>query len=678
METTPKIYSYSRVSTLEQKKGSGVAMQINEEVLKSLSVEFSLPIAEETYQDLGKSAYKGEHLKNELGLFLSAVKSGVVAKGSILVVYSLDRLSRLEIGYAKQTYYDLTNNGVSVYSIADNHLYRAHNAADDIVSTITFERAHNESKIKSRRVIDSHKEGHKRWKETGESQGNLGRTPFWIDQSTNSFNINAEGVKKAVEMKIAGYGDLKIKQYLDANFEYKPTRKKGRVKQSNTWDYTAIYQLWDRRSLFGEKTFTIEGIEHVMENYYPELIDKDTFLKLQALKKKKQGRDTGSGKIALLKGITRCGICGGAMVFMDKGGDRVSYVCNLALKGEHERELYNANMLDLLTVEICKDAYLAESEKVNNIPLEKEKIKIETELAEEQKARDELVVRYKANKKLSFLELLEDSERKISELEAKLDYLDNNNVVFNKDELASLPDVFNDDVRTNYLHPERYVIRNNLYRFISSITVTRSFEHCVDAKTKNVHCVDITWHFKNGQKRRLAMLPYKYIIENDGSKVLYLPFAYMYSSTNSINVEDGSNFLSDIITKLHKLDLTKCLYPSKGRYQWSDLSLSCGKSYWVPLQKGVFLEPHDLYAFNLFEFNFNGYEVDQESTSLNYISLMFNDSSDDKSTDYYYPESTLCDLASKFNFVESREFLDFLRDNQFNQELYSSLDFLLS
>ncbi len=646
-------------------------MQINEEVLKSLSVEFSLPIAEETYQDLGKSAYKGEHLKNELGLFLSAVKSGVVAKGSILVVYSLDRLSRLEIGYAKQTYYDLTNNGVSVYSIADNHLYRAHNAADDIVSTITFERAHNESKIKSRRVIDSHKEGHKRWKETGESQGNLGRTPFWIDQSTNSFNINAEGVKKAVEMKIAGYGDLKIKQYLDANFEYKPTRKKGRVKQSNTWDYTAIYQLWDRRSLFGEKTFTIEGIEHVMENYYPELIDKDTFRKLKASKRSKKGRETDSGKILLLKSLCRCGICGGAMVIADKGGSRVNYVCNLATKGEHAREIYNVNMLELLTLEICKDAYLAESEMAGDTFVENEKIKIEAELEEEREVLGELVARYKSNRSNTILDFIEDSEKKIRVLEAKLDALYNADMVLSADELASLPDIFTDDVRKDYLHSERYAIRNNLYRFISSITLNRRFEPCSDAKTNFANCVDITWHFKNGQKRRLAMLPYEYTKTEAGGKGLYLPFMYMYGSKNLIKVEDGDQLLSDILKKLHKLDLTKCLYPSKGQYQWSRRTLECGKTYWVPLDEGVFLEPEAL------QFDFGGIHT-EKSTSVNYISLMFNHLSEKMGYAHYYPLSKFSDLARGFNFVESYDFYDTLRDNLFDQELYLARDLLMS
>ncbi|HBC3854878.1 TPA: recombinase family protein [Vibrio parahaemolyticus] len=652
-------------------KGSGVAMQINDEVFKSLSNEHNLPIAQETYQDLGKSAYKGEHLENELGLFLSAVKSGVVAKGSILVVYSLDRLSRLEIGYAKQTYYDLTNNGVSVYSIADNHLYRAHNAADDIVSTITFERAHNESKIKSRRVIDSHKEGHKRWKETSESQRNLGRTPLWVDQSTNTFNINAEGVKKAVEMKIAGYGDLKIKQYLDANFEYKPTRKKGRVKQSNTWDYTAIYQLWDRRSLFGEKTFTIEGVEYVMENYYPALIDEDTFLKLQASKKKRQGRETSSGKIPLLKSLARCGFCGGAMVFVDKGGSRVNYVCNLAMKGEHVREVYNVNMLDLLTLEICKDAYLVESDKANNATQENNKLKLEAELVAEKENRVKLLEYCRRTPKESFFELLEESENKIDELEDKLDALNNVDVILSADELASLPDVFTDDVRKDYLHPERLAIRNNLYRFISSITLNRMFEPCSDAKTKFANCVDITWHFKNGQKRRLAMLPYEYTKTEGGGKGLYLPFVYMYGSKSFIKIEDGDQLLSDILMKLHKLDLTRCLYPSKGQYQWSQRTLECGKTYWVPLDEGVFLEPEAL------QFDFGGIHT-EKSTPLNYISLMYSHLKAEGEYTHDYPLSKFSDLARGFNFVESYDFYDTLRDNIFDQELYLSRDLLMS
>ncbi|EKM26836.1 recombinase family protein [Vibrio sp. HENC-03] len=680
MLTTPKIYNYARVSTTKQIHGAGLETQQQKNVLESLSLEHNLPIHDENFVDQGLSAYHGKHKEGALGVVLSRIDSGEIPAGSILVVFSLDRLSRETVNIAMEQLLRIINRGVRVYTHIDSKMFDAkskHLTVDLIMSLLTMQLANEESETKSKRTIGASKVALKRWKETSESQRNLGRTPLWIDQSTNTFNINAEGVKKAVEMKIAGYGDLKIKQYLDANFEYKPTRKKGRVKQSNTWDYTSIYQLWDRRTLIGEKAFKIEGVEHVMENYYPALIDEDTFRKLQALKKRKKGRDTGSGKIPLLKSLVRCGICGGAMVFMDKGGDNVSYVCNLASKGEHERELYNANMLDLLTLEVCKDAYLVESGNANNSVIDTEKLKLEAELEKQQESRDNLRDYYKATPTKTFLDLIADNEAKILDLEARLDAINQNSVVINADELASLPEIYSDDVRSDYLHPERLAIRNNLYRFISSIIVTRSVESCSDAKTKIANCIDITWHFKNGQKRRLAMLPYKYMQTDDGGKALYLPFVYMYSSTNNIKVEDGSQFLSDILKKLHKLDLTKYLFPSKGRYKWSHLVLVCGKSYWVPLTDGVFLESHDLSYRHVFEFNRDGYEVVQTLNSQNFLSLMFNDPSTDDIV-YDYPESTFIELVCKFGFAETRDFTEFLRDNHFNRELYASLDFLMS
>ncbi len=476
-------------------------------------------------------------------------------------------------------------------------------------------------------------------------------------------------------MKLAGYGDLKIKQYLDANFEYKQTRTKGTVKQSNTWDYTTISQLWANRSLIGEKNFHIEGVSHVFENYYPPIIDEATFRKLKMCKSEKRGRNTSSGKIPLLKGIARCGICGGAMVFVDKGDNRVNYVCNLAMKGEHDREVYNVNMLDLLTLEICKDAYLAESDKANNTFVENEKIKIETELVEEREVLDELVARFKAKKSNTILDLIGDSENQIDVLEAKLDAINNADVVLNADELVSLPEIFTDDVRTDYLHPERYTIRNNLYRFISSITLNRVVEHCSDAKIKSANCIDITWHFKNGQKRRLAMLPYQYLKADDGRKSLYLPFVYMYGSKSNIKVDDGGQFLPSIFEKLHAFDLTKCLYPSRGCYQWSKLSLECGKTYWAPLDKAMFMEKGMEVIADTVRDNGGTNKVDGVTT--NYLSLMFNYPSSEEFS-YDYPDSTFVELACKFGFVADRDFSLFLQDNNFNRELYSSLDFLMS
>ncbi|MDN3686055.1 recombinase family protein [Vibrio sinaloensis] len=264
MKNPPKkIYNYARVSTTKQLKGVGLETQQQRSVLEKLSEEHNLPIHDENFVDHGLSAYHGKHKEGALGLVLSRIESGEIPSGSILVVFHL-------IAFQEKQSISQWNNclvlSIVVFVCTRILMTKMFDAksqnltADLIVSLITMQRANEESETKSKRIIAAAKLGLQRWHETGEPQSTLGRAPFfWIEQSTNSFNINAEGVKKAIEMRIAGFGDLKIKQYLDANFEYKPTRLKGRVKRTNSWDYIAISQLWGRRSLIGEKYLHYRG-----------------------------------------------------------------------------------------------------------------------------------------------------------------------------------------------------------------------------------------------------------------------------------------------------------------------------------------------------------------------------------------------------------------------------------
>ncbi|WP_180980479.1 recombinase family protein [Vibrio diazotrophicus] len=566
----PKIYSYSRVSTLEQKKGSGVAMQINEGVLNKLSKEHNLPIARETYQDLGKSAYKGEHLKHELGVFLEAVKNGTVATGSILVVYSLDRLSRLEIGHAKQTYLDLTNNGVSVYAIVDNHLYRAHNAADDIIATITFERAHNESKNKSSRVRDAAKEGLKKWKATGEAQSSLGRVPFWIDQPTNKFNRNADGVRKAIELYLGGVGCLKIKQHLDEHYPYEAVRKKGRrTSRTDQWDFTAINQVFTKPSLIGEKHITVDGVKHKLENYYPALIDVQTFQKLKQVKKLKGGRATENPVNHLLKGLLKCGVCGGSMVLIDKGrgNSAINYVCTSAAKGNHPRENYSAQMLELVTLYLCRDQYLKQA---NNADEKAEQIaRLQQSKEDLQVDLRELQNRYKKNGRVSYLDLIDHKESELEEVEAELTELQSFDSEQAFDVLAN--DVYTDEVMNNFNHADRHEIRQHLVSVIDDITIIRDVHQSKFTKIGTVNCITIAIKFRNGQTRFLVANPFRYL---DDEK-LYTPVA-ISSNNDQTDLAAQPNFHKNLLNKLQNADLLRKLYPSKGTFKWKDKTIYHG------------------------------------------------------------------------------------------------------
>ena len=123
-ETTPKIYSYRRVSSVKQTKGAGLEMQKEQEKLRELSEKFRLPISDEVLDDAGLSAFHGEHTaKGSLGWFIAAVKSGLIAKGSILVIYSLDRFSRLEIDRAVHDLTGLTSEGIMIFSILENKMF---------------------------------------------------------------------------------------------------------------------------------------------------------------------------------------------------------------------------------------------------------------------------------------------------------------------------------------------------------------------------------------------------------------------------------------------------------------------------------------------------------------------------------------------------------------------------
>ncbi|WP_180981173.1 recombinase family protein [Vibrio diazotrophicus] len=582
----PKIYSYSRVSTLEQKKGSGVAMQINEGVLNKLSKEHNLPIAKETYQDLGKSAYKGEHLKNELGLFLAAIKDHTVAKGSILVVYSLDRLSRLEIGHAKQTYYDLTNNGVSVYAMVDNHLYRAHNAADDIIATITFERAHNESKNKSRRVTDAAREGLKRWRETGQPQSSLGRCPFWIDQPTNNFNKNADGVRKAIELYLGGVGCLKIKQHLDRYYPYEAVRKKGRrSSRTDQWDFTAINQVFTKPSLIGEKHITVDGVKHKLDNYYPALIDVQTFQKLKQVKKLKLGRAPENPVNHLLKGLLKCGVCGGSMVLIDKGrgNSAINYVCTSAAKGNHPRENYSAQMLELVTLYLCRDQYLKQA---NNADEKAEQIaRLQQSKEDLQVDLKELQNRYKKNGRVSYLDLIDHKESELEEVEAELTELQSFDSEQAFDVLAN--DVYTDEVMNNFNHADRREIRQHLVSVIDDITIIRDVHQSKFTKVGTVNCITIAIKFRNGQTRFLVANPFQYL--EDGR--LYTPVA-ISSNNDQTDLVAHPDFHHNLITKLSDADLLRKLYPTKGTFQWNDKTLYHGVVIDLTQKEGEQIKDH--------------------------------------------------------------------------------------
>jgi len=107
-------YSYTRFSTPEQKKGASAGRQVDAAV--DWCKRNGYVLAEQRFLDEGKSAFKGKNIQGEgdLKRFLSLVENGKIKPGSVLVMESFDRLSRLPPLKAFSLFVDIINAGIGV------------------------------------------------------------------------------------------------------------------------------------------------------------------------------------------------------------------------------------------------------------------------------------------------------------------------------------------------------------------------------------------------------------------------------------------------------------------------------------------------------------------------------------------------------------------------------------
>tara|TARA_R110001583_G_C5636823_1_gene407577 strand:+ start:84 stop:1727 length:1644 start_codon:yes stop_codon:yes gene_type:complete len=336
----PKIYPYARVSATSQLSGTGLSQQTDPQQLEQLSTMYNLPI-EDGIQDLGKSAYHGEHLKHELGVFLQAIKQGDIATDSILVVYSLDRLSRLQLGFAKQIYLDLTNAGVHIYSTLDNHLYKAHDIGSEVLSSVIFERAHNESKTKSARtignalkLINDYQNGIR--SPTGEPVAikSVGTLPWFIDGSDGTVKQHPyywNAAKLLSKRIIEGVPIPSIKGELDKLYPpiHPPIKK-------DKWLTNTLRHFHKLIALQGNRIINLQGTEHLLEGYYPKLLTDEEYAKLQAARAK---RDTYPVRkeVNLITGIgiAKCS-CGSAVANRRRSDHRATLFCLSGTRKEND------------------------------------------------------------------------------------------------------------------------------------------------------------------------------------------------------------------------------------------------------------------------------------------------------------------------------------------------------
>ncbi|MCT4701162.1 recombinase family protein [Enterobacteriaceae bacterium H20N1] len=363
-----KLYSYIRWSSDKQAKGSSLQRQL--ETARRVAHENSLELVE--IIDAGLSAFKSKHLEHgNLGAFIAAVKAGQIANDSWLTVESLDRISRDEILKAQRLFMELLELGITIYTGMDNRIYTKTSVTDNpmelMLSIMTFSRANQESMVKSQRQksaaqlkIDKFKAGGRADNGYPFAIRSSGASVFWSDVSDGTVKPHQYYfpiAKLIVSLRLKGWGYVRIAKHLNENF----TPPKGTAKRKyfkDMWSPKLVCNFLQSRTLMGEKSIRVDGVEHILKDYYPQVMTESEFYGLQSVINRKLTNEP-RDYIPLLSGIRRfkC-VCGAPMVAFYQY-DKIRYRCD-GMKSLDKRmhcgaKSFNGAAIENAIVQICAD-----------------------------------------------------------------------------------------------------------------------------------------------------------------------------------------------------------------------------------------------------------------------------------------------------------------------------------
>lgn len=322
-----KAYSYIRFSTKRQHTGHSLKRQ--QDAINEYCTSNNLLLDTSSFQDLGVSAFKGKNAtEGALSQFLEAVQSGSIDSDSYLLVENLDRLSRQKVNEAMAQFLNIINTGITVVTLFDKRTYQKDNpdlTTDLLVGLLGMQRANEESETKSKRIRASRQN----MRENLGSKKYTAVSPFWLkaNKAKTDFIVieeRVEVVRTIFNLSVQGYGSIKISDYLNEH-NYKPPKAK-------LWSSTSVANVLKERKVLGEFQPRVlidgkmEDTGELILNYFPQVIDEDTYLlsRSQVRQRNVKGAGKGTGRKGkhfsnLFSGFSKCKLCNSNLYMKDKG-----------------------------------------------------------------------------------------------------------------------------------------------------------------------------------------------------------------------------------------------------------------------------------------------------------------------------------------------------------------------
>lgn len=397
---TQTAYSYIRFSSPQQMQGDSLRRQT--EASENYAAEHGLFLDHDlNLKDLGISAYRGKNAtEGALAGFLQAIQTGQVPVRSILLVESLDRLSRDHISYALTQFLSIINAGVTVVTLMDRMVYSREkineNPGSLMMSIVIMMRAHEESASKSKRIGEAWAKKRKLAHESKTPKGK--HCPNWLKLVTGEdgrkkyvvIPERAELLVRIFELAAGGLGKRSIAKILN-NEKIQPWRDGTEWAESTLHfilKWTAARGEYQPCRLDPETRRRIPDGPPI-EDYYPKVISSDLWRRAQCRTQAPRGPRR-PGTHNLFTGLVIDAVSGCKMHYNEKtvGGEKRAYLCTARIRPEGVRShSWPYDVFERTVLEHLRD--LDWSSLVNKGP-DQETAKLNTQIADAEIQSDKL------------------------------------------------------------------------------------------------------------------------------------------------------------------------------------------------------------------------------------------------------------------------------------------------
>lgn len=327
-------FGYIRFSTKAQDVGQSTKRQRSR--IEEYCADRGL-VVDEWITDLGKSAWKGHHVKDAAGLgsFANRVRAGHVPNGSILVVENIDRLSREEPWSVLNWMVELNRFGLNFHftdmeMVLDEGTLLGDKAMQNVqVLWGASLRAKQESDRKSRMMRSAWREKHEDAAKTKKVMSL--QAPLWLrvrpDRSGyDRIDDRVAVVRDVYECAAAGMGMRGIvKRLNDRKVEPWGAYRKDTTKGG--WQMTSIRRLLNSPQVEGDyvpSSVQNEKPEKIV-GYYPRILDADLVARARAGMAERATGQQGNRRMEfrnLFSGLASCHHCSGKMEWRKPSGTR--------------------------------------------------------------------------------------------------------------------------------------------------------------------------------------------------------------------------------------------------------------------------------------------------------------------------------------------------------------------